>query len=83
MQEAAAFLGPQNRTQGRWEKYLIMLLPHVSCAGDNQGQPAVPAVDGAVRGQLLPGPAAGRGLLLVDAVRRRRGVHQDHGLKRG
>ena len=53
------------------------------CAGDNQGQPAVPAVDGAVRGQLLPGPAAGRGLLLVDAVRRGRGVHQDHGLKRG
>ena len=60
-----------------------MPLPHVPCTGDNQGQPAVPAVDGAVRGQLLPGPAAGRGLLLVDAVRRRRRVHQDHGLKRG
>ena len=49
-------------------------------AGDHQGEPAQSAVHRAAGGQLLPRPAVRRGLLLVDAVCRGRGVHKDHGL---
>ena len=49
--------------------------------GYNQSQPAQSSVHSAVCGQLLQGQAPGRGLLLVDAVCWRGGVHQNHGLK--
>lgn len=48
--------------------------------GYNQSQPAQSSVHSAVCGQLLQGQAPGRGLLLVDAVCWRGGVHQNHGL---
>ena len=49
--------------------------------GYNQSQPTQSSVHSTVRGQLLQGQAPGRGLLLVDAVCWRGGVHKDHGLK--
>ena len=77
---AGDYFRPQNPTQRSCEKYLIMPLPHVSCAGDNQGQPTFTSLYRAVCGQLLPRQAGGGGRLLVDAVRGSCGVHQDDGL---
>ena len=60
--------------------FLFFIDHHNNLGYFSSSQPAMPAVHDPVRELAVPGPHAGGGAVLVDAVRGRRRVHQDHGL---